>query len=295
MKIQRAFVPCLAILALVSSSCTWLTTQRWPEPMNRDRDELPPGELALHPAGVEEVTVLRHADPVRVRHPGALSSFPLNFYDKSLRASAGTSVLTSYGGRAEVLWPSGASVVLFGKSVGWIGSPSRGEPAFELQEVERAQLDLRAGDQVRLVGGAILSGESGPYAIERLHPGDVQRVINQSKGPVKIAFREEVFELGPGQKVDIPLLSAGGDPIVGGPDLRRLSVGRFNLRVSGPLEPVVEGNTVNVSSAGMGQLVALGVRVRLGAGERALLSGLGSPPRSAPPSETGETGANGER
>ena len=188
-------------------------------------------------------------------------------------------MLTSYGGRVEVLWPSGASVVLFGKGIGWVGSPSRGEPAFELQEVERAQLDLREGDQVRLMGGAILSGASGPYVIERLHSGGVQRVINQSKAPVKIAFREEVFELSPGQKVDIPLLSAGGDPILEGTELQRLSVGRFNLHVSGPLEPVVEGSSVSVSSSGESQLVALGVRVKLGAGERALLSGLGTPQR----------------
>jgi len=291
MKIQSAVLPCLVTLTLLSSSCTWLTTQRWPEPMARDVNKLPPGEVALHPPGVEEVTVLRHADPVRVRNPGALASFPLSFYDKSLRATAGTSVLTSYGGRAEILWPSGASVVLFGKSIGWIGSPSRGEPAFELQEVERAQLDLRAGDQVRLMGGAILSGASGPYAIERLPSGGVQRVINQSKGPVKIAFREEVFELGPGQKVDIPLLSAGGAPMLSDTELRRLSVGRFNLHVSGPLEPVVEGDAVSVSSAGESQLVALGVRIQLGAGERALLSGLGTsalaPERSVPGADGG--------
>ena len=70
MKMRIALLPCLATLALGSSSCTWLTTQRWPAPMDRDINELPPGEVALHPPGVEEVTVLRHADPVRVRTPG---------------------------------------------------------------------------------------------------------------------------------------------------------------------------------------------------------------------------------
>jgi hypothetical protein len=167
------------------------------------------------------------------------------FYDKRARLTAGGAVIVSPGGRAEVIWPGGSSIVLFGEAVGWVGSPSRGEAMFELQELDRARLDLMAGDQVRLIGGALLSGSSGPYVLQHDPDGTVL-VHNQSKGPVQVAFREEVFDLAPGQAVRIPLLSSGGAPFVDDPSLQRFSGPGFNVRLLGAVECVEEDGGVRV-------------------------------------------------
>ena len=118
---------------------------------------------------------------MRVRPVGALQGQPLAFYDKRMRTNAGSSVIVSPGGRAEVLWTSGSSIVIFGQGVAWIGSTGRGEPMLDFQEVDRARMDLHEGDRVRLMGGAELSGSSGPYVIEREKDRKLD-VINQSKG-----------------------------------------------------------------------------------------------------------------
>jgi hypothetical protein len=264
-----AALTCAASLA--ATGCTWIRTQRWPEPMARDVTTLPPGEVILHAPGPEEVTIIRHADPVRVRPPGALAGYPLTFYDKTLRRTAGTAVIVSPGGRAEVLWPSGSSIVLSGAGVGWVGSPGRGEPSFDFQEVDRARIQLAAAESVRLMGGAILSGESGPYVLERVRE-NVLRVINQSKGSVKIAFREEVFELGPSEAVNLPLLSEGGTPIADAASFQRITGPGFNVEVAGAVQPTSTGGAVQVEARGANQVRALGVRVRLGQGERASFS-----------------------
>ncbi|MEO6711124.1 MAG: hypothetical protein ABI054_07405, partial [Planctomycetota bacterium] len=88
-------------LGVCASGCFFPNTQRWPPPMGGDFEKLPPGDAAGRPEGIEEVTVIRHADPVRVRPVGALSGQPLAFYDKRMRLNAGSSVIVSPGGRAE--------------------------------------------------------------------------------------------------------------------------------------------------------------------------------------------------
>jgi hypothetical protein len=251
-------------------ACAMPSTQRWPPPMKARASPLPSGDSAAHPPGPEEVSIVRHADPVQIRPAGALSGHPLAFYDKRARLSAGGAVIVSPGGRAEILWPGGSSVVLFGEAVGWVGSPSRGEPMFELQELDRARLDLQQGDQVRLLGGSVLTGASGPYVID--HESDATLLVhNQSKGPVQLAFREEVFDLGPGQAVRIPLLSSGGAPFVEDPDLQRFSGSGFNVRLLGELECAEVESGVRVAASPEGgegrEARALGVRVRLAAGD----------------------------
>lgn len=264
--------------------CTWRRVRLWPRPMRAVVDPLPPGDSADHPAGPEEVSVLRHADPVSVRPTGALSGFPLAFYAKRMRLTAGGSVIVGPAGRAEVLWPSGSSIVLFGRGVGWIGSPSRGEPIFEFQDVERGRLDLMPGDRVQLVGGSVLAGESGPYMINRTSE-ETLRVRNQSKASMQLAFREEVFSVDPGQSILLPLLTSGGTPRSADLGLERVSGPGFSVGVRGPLDatPGPAGVDVVAREGGLGEreLHGLGVRVRLEAGQRASFRSLGDAANAA--------------
>ena len=273
-----------AIALLLTPSCFWRGTQRWPAPMQAEVVPLPAGDAANHPVGPEEVSLIRHADPVQVRPAGALSGHPLNFYEKKVRLTAGGAVIVAAGGRAEVLWSSGSSIVLFGRGIGWVGSPSRGEPMFEFQEVERATLELHEGDQVRLLGGSILSGASGPYVLERT-PEGTQWVRNQSKGSVRVAFREELFELGPGQGVLLPLLSESAAPYSDDPALKRVNGPGFSVRVLGDLEVTEDENSMRVDATSASddarEARSLGVRVRLSTGDSVTFSGLGKP-KSAP-------------
>jgi hypothetical protein len=268
----RAQLAAAAALSLALQGCLWRSTQRWPGPMETTSDPLPPGDSAQRLPGPEEVSIVRHADPVQVRPVGALSGHPLAFFDKRARLAAGSAVLVSPGGRAEVLWRSGASIVLFGDAVGWIGSPSRGEPMFEFQQVDRAHLNLVEGDQVRLLGGAVLTGASGPYVLER-SADQTLLVHNQSKSEVRVAFREETFELGPGRGVRLPLLSSSGAPFAEDPDLERFAGPGFFVHLAGDPACAEERGGVVVRGDGDGSVVrALGVRVKLAADQSALIS-----------------------
>ncbi len=256
-------------------------TQVWPKPMKSRVETLPPGEAEMHPAGPEEVTIVRHADPVQVRPAGHLSGFPMHFYEKAIRVSSGSSVIVSSGGRAEVLWPGGTSIVLYGQGVGTVGSPSRGEPTLEFQDVERARMDLLEGDRVRLLGGAMLSGDSGPYLVERVSRGVLQ-VRNQSKAPVEVAFRDAIIELGPGQRVDLPLLSSGGAPLADGEEPESIAGPGFSVLVSGEVETRSDGSGVHLRALEEGEATGLGVVVRLEEGGEVLFHGLEATPSSEP-------------
>ena len=260
-------------LALTTSGCLFPNTQRWPPPMGGDFAKLPPGDAAVRDEGSEEVTVLRHADPVRVRPPGALAGQPLAFYDKRMRLNAGSSVIVSPGGRAEVIWPSGASIVLFGQGVAWIGSPGRGEPMLDFKELDRVRMDLRDGDRVRLMGGAELTGTSGPYVIERQKDRKLD-VINQSKAEMQVAFREELFTLAPGQKIVLPLLSVGGAPIPIDPAATSAAGPGFSVRMTGAVEPRASDSAMEFSANGEGTLEGLGQRIQLKPGDSGRLSGF---------------------
>jgi hypothetical protein len=58
-----------------TSGCFFPNTQRWPPPIGGDFETLPAGDGAARVEGIEEVTVLRLADPVRVRPVGVLCVF----------------------------------------------------------------------------------------------------------------------------------------------------------------------------------------------------------------------------
>ena len=240
----------------------WGTTQRWPAPMTYGTTPLPPGEAALFEEGPEEVLVLRHADPVKVRPAGLSAGYPLTFYQKSVRVHAGSAVSSSSGGRVEVLWTNGNSIVVFDEGDGVVGSPSRGQPSFVFLTCDRARIDLKEPDQIELLGGARLSASSGPYVLERLR-GDILRVSNQSKTPGEVLYRDAVIRLDPGQIVDLALLSAGGHPVQSDPGLQTTDGPGYTIRWSGTMEFQREKSAVSVRSLGEHEIQANGVRVRL--------------------------------
>ncbi len=215
---------------------------------------------------------MRHADPVQVRLAGQRSSFPLRFFSKDVRVPAGSRVLAAPGGIVELFWPSGSTVVMYGPCVGVIGSVSRGEPTFVFATLENARLELRQGDQIQLPGGAILTGDSGPFVLERVFP-DILRVHNQATSSARIAFRDAVFDLDPSQVIDLPILSQG-TPFIKDPNLRTLDAAGFQLEVLGDVERLVFENGVRMRARGENQIVGLGVEVSLTEGEEVGFLGL---------------------
>ena len=287
-------------LAACAGDMRWpyIPTQRAPGPMESVAADLAPGSSGLLLPGPEEVLVVRHADPVQLRPAGELSAFPLRFYDKSRRVKAGSWIHSAPGGRAEIIWPAGDSLVLFGRTTGIVGSPSRGEPLFLFLQVERADINLSREEQIELPGGALLVARSGPFVVERRR-GDVLRVTNQSKESGELAFRDRVFGLDPGQGIDLPLLSIGGEPVAPNPGTAIGGEAGFSLEVQGDVQAqAVEHGWRVTAGGGEHEVGALGVRIRLGRGESALVRNLGahSAVPAAGPEQSGEVfgGEQGE-
>jgi hypothetical protein len=230
------------------------------------------GVMSSEP-GIEEVLVVRYGDPVQVRPAGSSAAYPLAFHDKEVRLQAGSWVLCSPGGKVEVLWNGGTSVTMSGRTTGLIGSPARGEPTFAFVEIENALIHVTVGDQVRLLGGAVLSAERGPIAVERLVSG-VLRVENQSKGEANLLFRDASFRLDPGQEIHLPLLSAGGEPF--GESARLKSFGEhggvveFEGRVSVNAHP----DGALLSSSGDHEIRGFGLQLQLADGDELLMHGV---------------------
>jgi len=255
----------------------WGNTQRWPGPMEPLVEPLPKGDRELYLEGPEELLVLRHADPCQVRPAGYPSSFPLSFYKKTLRVHSGTCVYTAPGGRLEVLWPNGSSIMLNGRGAGIIGSKSRGEPAFVFQQVERAEIQLQERDQVELVGGARLSASGGPFLLELLQ-SDLLRLKNQSKGAGDVAYRSSVFHLEPGQIVDLPLGTTPGTPRPDAGPWQTASSEGISIEWQGALERIDEPGLLGLRATGEHEIRALGLRLRLERDEEVRFRPLGDQP-----------------
>jgi len=269
----------LAIAATCASCTTYgrwpfWSTQEHPGPMTDAVDPLPAGAQALFPEGPEEVLVVRHADPVKVRHAGRTGGFPLTFYEKNVRVHAGSSVSVAPGGRVEIMWTDGSSILMSDRGFGLVGSPSRGESMFTFLDVSTASIELAGEEQIDLVGGARLSASSGPIVLERVR-ADVVRVKNQSKTASRIAFREDVIELDPGQSVDLPLLTAGGRPTRSATSVELVAGPGFGVRASGAVEADADAARIRVQAVGEHEIHGLGQRVRLDRGEEADFQGLG--------------------
>lgn len=286
----------LLLLAPALSGC-WIQTQRYPGPMvATEEGPLPAGTRDLFEEGPEEVVVTRFADPVFVRRPGEASSFPLYFYRKQERLTAGSWVFCGAGGRVEILYPEGTSVTLYGRGAGVVGSESRSEPLFFLQDVDRARIELNDDEQIRLVGGAVLTANGGPIALETL-PDGVLRVLNRSLGTAWIAYRDEVFQLDPAEGVDLPLLDGGTGPVVAEEGFRTLRVGGDGLPMDlrGEVEVSEELHSTRVLAVGDHEVRGLGITLRLGPGEEALLGSLArKSPEPVLEEDTAEVGGTEE-
>lgn len=293
---MRGAMGCIAaaVIAATFSSCAgftrwpWGSTQRWPGPMEARVDPLPEGDVVPAPTGPEEVLIVRHADPIQVRPAGLPSSFPLSFYDKDIRVGAGSTVYSAPGGRVEILWSDGTSVVMFGRGTGVIGSPSRGEPAFTFREVERALLDLKHDEEIELYGGAHLAANSGPFILDHVR-GDILRVKNQAKSAGRIAFREAVFTLDPGEVVDLPILTAGAKPTPRDSGLALARAGGFAIEYGGAIERIPSDGAVVLAANGDHEIHGMGVSVRLRPGEEARFRGLERASQSSKPAAPAPT------
>ena len=268
----------LPLLAACIADNRWprIQTQKWPAPMNYTRgavDEVQVQGVISSEPGIEEVLVVRYGDPVQVRPAGSSAAYPLAFHDKEVRLQAGSWVLCSPGGKVEVLWNSGSSVTMSGRTTGLIGSPARGEPTFAFVEIENALISVGVGDQVRLLGGAILSAERGPVAVERLVSG-VLRVENQSKGEANLLFRDASFRLDPGQEIHLPLLSAGGEPF--GESAQLNSFGEHGGMVEFEGRVTVSGHPDGalLSSSGDHEIRGFGLQLQLAEGDELLMHGV---------------------
>lgn len=278
-----------AVLAVLLVACQ---THRWPPPMEGLEVPVEGLDDLANAGGPQEVSVLRHSDPVQIRRAGANSAFPLQFFSKRERVRSGGMVLTGLGGRAEVLWPVvGTSVVLFDEGACLIGEPNRGEPTASFLVLSRAVLQINPGDRIELLGGAILrcqsDGVTGPFVLERLHP-EILRIRNQTKSPATVAYREETLTLSPGQLVDLPLLGDDNAPFSVDPDLVALSGGGIELMAKGPLERTERPGALRVTGQGPVQVQGQGVTLDLASGEAAFFTRL-LPPESV---ELGENAAD---
>jgi len=262
---------------LLCTGC-FVRVQRIPGPMRNQKDPLPPGTLDMFDEGPEEVLVLRHADPIQVRPANSASSFPLKFFRKQARVNSGSWVFCGAGGRAEIIWPNGTSLLLFGRGSGVIGSKSREEPSFFFQELTRASVTLTAGDHLQLLGGALLYADSGPFVLENDRV-EIVRVRNRSKATGRVVFRDGVFDLDAGQVIDLPLLESGGQPIQVDPSFQTLETGGAPISVRGDVEILPDPDGTRVRAGGEHEIRAYGVRVRLDVGEEALFRDLS--PRGA--------------
>jgi len=282
-------------LGLALGGC-YIDTQRHPAPMRSAVDPLPPGTTERYPAGPEEVLVVRISDPVYVRRPGEASSYPLYFYRKQARLNAGSWVFSGAGGRVEILFGDNSSIMLFGLGSGVVGSASRQEPLFDLHQVARARIAMTSPQQVRLLGGAILETDTGPFVVERAEDG-ILRVRNRSTGEGRIAYREEIILLDPGQVVDLPVLDTGTAPSEVDPDLQRLASTTVPVEVRGAVEQLAQDDGLRLRAAGDNEIRAHGLRVRLDPGDEVLFAELGAE-RSAPaepPAEVPRAAAEGTR
>jgi hypothetical protein len=270
-----------ALLALVCTGCggftrwPWSYTQRWPGPMKAESTPLPPGDRGVFAEGPEEALVLRHADPCQVRPAGLVSSYPLTFYKKQQHLRAGSSVYTAAGGRLELLWPSGTSITLFGRGMGIIGSPSRGEPSFLFQQVERAHVSTAKPEAIQIAGGVELRVKGGPVLLDSLR-ADLLRVLNQSKGAIEVAYRDVVFELDPGEKVDLPIVLGTGAPSPAETGWSQTDTLRMPARYRGAVDVESSEAALVLRSNGENVLEVLGQRIRLPLDEELRVEGLES-------------------
>jgi hypothetical protein len=265
-----------APLALGLLACVNAYPQRVPPPLFLPEGaEVPEQPVPTSGTGV---TVQRDSDPVWVRRPGERGDQALPFYNKRERVPLGTLVRTGAGGRAEVLWaPDATSLALFDECRVSLGDPARDEPTLRVHSVTRALLVLTPEDRIELMGGAQLAGDpamlTGTMLLERA-PGSILRVTNQSKLLVTIAFRTERLELGPGESIDLPVLSDGTEPWPEEDEPQRLELPGLSVAIHGRVEREDLEDGIRLTATEAARVRAFGVEARLEPGQTARFLGL---------------------
>ncbi len=249
-----------------------------------------PVELDPPVGGPLEVTVFRHSDPVQVRRASSNGAFPLRFFAKRQRVKSGGMMLVGPGGRGEVIWSdSGTNAVLFDEGALEVGEPGRGDPTIILRSITRGHFLLAPSDRLRLLGGAELTTAAevvtGPFVVEMVRP-DLLRIRNQTKQQARIAYLDEIIELGSAQLVDLPLLPQGVDPYPVDPDFVSVGVVAPELSSKGASTTQAVGDGVLFQGNGPTTVRGRGLRLVLGAGDYARFDPLGKP---EPPSGPGPT------
>lgn len=273
-SVRMALAACAASALL--SGC-YIGTQRFASVLTPTQDPLPEGALRDFKRGPEEALVLRHGDTVSVRAAESLSTVKLRWYDKRLRASAGSWVFCSATGKAEVLLPNSSSIIMRGQGAGVIGAAeSRREPDFFFIDVERADVNFASAGQVQLPGGALLESSSGTFVLER-KGDDVLRISNRTGASGRISYRDEILELLPSQSVDLALLDEGTAPYELNPLAQRLLTDGGPIVLRGPIETVGATDGARLRAVGeSSEIAGYGLVMRLDAGDEVLFEGLGS-------------------
>ena len=275
------------LTALVSAGCIQ-RVQRLPGPLPPLEDPDGPSEPpALNDVSTLEALVQRHSDPVWIRRPAALDDYPLPFYRKRERVTAGTVVRTGYGGRAELIWPGDASnVVLFDHGAVRVANPETDEMLVEFLSVTRCLIHLTPEDRVLLPGGSVLRGDpvepSGPYQLEHFDP-QYLRLTNQTKRPAQLIYREAEIELGPGESIDLPRL---GDTAPRPPHPAQEELQGGKVSIVGRVEPHTDAGSIRMKAVRPSEVFSQGVRVRLAPDEQVTFQELSPPsefPEKAPP------------
>jgi len=237
--------------------------------------------------GPAEVVVVRHADLVSIRRPGARSGFPMRFFDKRLRLGSGGWVVTGTGGRAELLWPGTTSSVLLSEvGAAMVGEPSRAEPIASLDHARRARITLAPGHHMALTGGIELEGDatldSGPFEFQTV-ARDRVAVTNLGRTLATLRFLDQELVLGPNEALELPLLPGGSaprQPLPGTYGVDAAGLPGPAATAVGEVEELPNAAGLEVRAAESAEVSALGVSVELQEGETAAFESLGSAPRN---------------
>lgn len=272
--------PALALAAAVGASALlsgcYVDTQRYSGVIRPLQEPLPEGALRDFERGPEEAFVIRHGDTVSVRIAETLSTIKLRWYDKRLRAPAGSWVFCSGTGKAEILLPGTTVVTLRGQGTGVIGaSESRREPEFFFLDVTHARVEFGEPGRVQLPGGALLEAQAGTFVLERVDE-DVVRVANRTGAEGTVSYRDAQITLQPSKSVDLALLGLGTAPYERDPSARPVLAEGARLMLSGDVDIVSSLEGALLRAGENAQISGFGQVMRLDPGDEVLFEGLGS-------------------
>lgn len=284
----RFALGCAALLC----GCYGLS-QRVPGPLGTSARGAAAGDTTA-PAEEFPVIVQRDSDPVWIRRPGETAEYSLPFHRKRERIAAGAGVRTGAGGRAEVLWSDDATaVIMFDKGALSVGDPEVDEPVVRFENLTRVLISLTPEDRVELPGGALLRGDpTQPTGLLLLEEAGTElvRVTNQSKLMVRISYRELDLDLSAGESIDLPVPSFGSVPLAAGPEPVVLGPDALPAELVGRAESSESEGGLLLRSVEESEVSALGIELRLAAGDQAILlrpggKVPGAPVPSAPATE----------